>query len=88
MKWIALYVPIPWPKNLPTRPEVEQGAGGTPPTDFERDRDGLLLLLQRFSAPERAERMSPHPMFGEMRASERQRWGYLHMDHHLRQFGV
>ena len=87
VKWIALYVPIPWPKNLPTRPEVEQGAGGTPPTDFERDRAGLLLLLQRFSGP-RGVQMCPHPLFGEMRVSERQRWGYLHMDHHLRQFGV
>jgi hypothetical protein len=88
IKWGALYLPIPWPKNVPTRPEVEQGAGGTPPTDFERDRADLLLLLQRFCAPAGGVRMSPHPAFGEMGVSDWQRWGYLHTDHHLRQFGV
>ena len=35
VKWLALYVPIPWPKGIPTRPEMDQGAGGTPPGDFE-----------------------------------------------------
>lgn len=34
VKWIALWLPVPWPKGLSTRPEIEQGAGGTPPTDF------------------------------------------------------
>lgn len=31
VKWIALYVPLPWPKGFATRPEMEQGIGGTPP---------------------------------------------------------
>jgi hypothetical protein len=29
----------------------------------------------------------PHPMFGAMTTLEWMRWGYLHTDHHLRQFG-
>ena len=29
-----------------------------------------------------------HPFFGAMSSSAWLRWGYLHMDHHLRQFGV
>jgi hypothetical protein len=28
-----------------------------------------------------------HPMFGGMTAKDWMRWGYLHADHHLRQFG-
>ena len=28
-----------------------------------------------------------HPMFGPMTAADWMRWGYLHADHHLRQFG-
>jgi hypothetical protein len=28
-----------------------------------------------------------HPMFGKMSAKDWMRWGYLHADHHLRQFG-
>src|ERR1043166_1465348 len=38
LKWLALYAPTPWPKGFPTRPEVEQGVGGTPPCDFQKDR--------------------------------------------------
>ncbi|MGA8768265.1 MAG: hypothetical protein WB559_14695, partial [Candidatus Acidiferrales bacterium] len=30
MKWIALRVPMKWPQGIATRPEVEQGVGGTP----------------------------------------------------------
>jgi hypothetical protein len=29
-----------------------------------------------------------HPIFGAMSERAWLRWGYLHMDHHLRQFGV
>ena len=29
-----------------------------------------------------------HPIFGRMSEAEWLRWGYLHTDHHLRQFGA
>jgi len=29
-----------------------------------------------------------HPLFGRLTTAEWGRWGYRHMDHHLRQFGV
>jgi hypothetical protein len=29
-----------------------------------------------------------HPIFGELTEREWMRWGYLHTDHHFRQFGV
>jgi len=88
VKWAALYLPMPWPKGVRTRPEVEQGAGGTPPTDFCRDRIELIHEIERFADPNRKFAWHPHPIFGMM--SERQwlRWGYLHADHHLRQFGA
>jgi hypothetical protein len=31
--------------------------------------------------------MFPHPIFGRITRAEWLRWGYLHADHHLRQFG-
>src|SRR5713226_8812210 len=65
VKWLALYAPIPWPTGIPTRPEMDQGAGGTPPADFERDRAGLLLLTERFCAPNRGLKWQ-HPVFGEL----------------------
>lgn len=85
MKWAALYLPVPWPKGVPTRPEVEQGVGGTPPGRFAEDRDALAQLIDEFSA---CQTRSPHPIFGRMKPNQWQRWGYLHTDHHLRQFGV
>ena len=85
MKWGALYLPIEWPKDVKTRPEMDQDLGGTPPDDFGCDRVRLLELTDRFCASNPG---LPHPFFGVLTDRERLRWGYLHMDHHLRQFGV
>jgi len=85
VKWIAVRTPIKWPPGVPTRPEIEQGRGGTPPSDWERDRADLLAVMDAF-----AERrtFAPHPMFGKMSRRDWLVWGYRHVDHHLRQFGV
>ncbi len=86
MKWFALYVPIPWPKGVGTRPEMEQGVGGTRPGDFERDCAVLAGLMTEFA--QQASFDVGHPIFGRMSREEWMRWGYLHVDHHFRQFGV
>ncbi|HEV2273829.1 MAG TPA: DUF1569 domain-containing protein [Acidobacteriaceae bacterium] len=86
VKWLALKSPTRWPKGVPTRPEIEQGAGGTPPTDFESDRARLLAIFERFCAATPTEEC-PHPIFGALTNEEWMRWGWLHADHHLRQFG-
>ena len=88
MKWFALQLPLRWPHGVPTRPEMDQFLGGTPPENFESDRAELLRLLDRFTHQPRDFEWQPHPMFGDMRDDEWMRWGYLHADHHLRQFGV
>jgi hypothetical protein len=86
IKFIALQLPLRWPKNTPTRPEVEQGVGGTAPTEFEKDRGELLLVLGRFCS-RAIDLKIAHPFFGPLTSREWLRWGYLHADHHLRQFG-
>jgi hypothetical protein len=88
MKYVALQVPMRWPKNVPTLPEMEQGVGGTCPSDFETDRKSLMQTLNRFCVPDPGLGKYPHPMFGMMSVDEWLRWGYLHCDHHFRQFGV
>ncbi len=50
VKFVALRIPAKWPKGTPTIPEVEQGIGGTPPVEFERDRAELVSLFGRFCA--------------------------------------
>jgi hypothetical protein len=85
MKWGALRLPIPWPKGVPTRPEIEQGRGGTPPTVWETDSAALGQWINRF--PTR-EKFAHHPVFGALTYEEWMIWGFRHVDHHLRQFGV
>ena len=86
VKPLALYAPLKWPKNRPTPPEVEQGRGGTVPLDFEQDRERLLSVMHTF-AEDSSLASRKHPIFGSMTQRDWLRWGYLHADHHLRQFG-
>jgi hypothetical protein len=86
MKWAALSLPIPWPHGTPTMPEVDQELGGTPPVDFEKDRQEVVSLTERFAGQPAWLATAKHPFFGKMSVGEWMRWAYLHMDHHLRQF--
>ena len=88
VKWIALYLPVRWPTELVTVPEVDQQIGGTPPEHFAADLAELSELLQAFTTRARGGESSRHPIFGKMSSGAWLRWGYLHTDHHLRQFGA
>ena len=84
-KCIALYMPIKWPPGVPAPPEIRQKIGEIPPGDFNTGRD---LLLARLDAFVNATNLAAtHPMWGKMTRAQWMRWGYLHTDHHLRQFG-
>ena len=88
LKWYALGVPIPWPSGrIPTRPELDQVAGaGTKPAEFARDVAELSALVEQLANADLEGRR--HPLFGGISRADWLRWAYLHMDHHLRQFGV
>lgn len=86
LKWIALRLPLRWPKDVPAPWEIVAGRGGTPPAEFERDRAELVRSLQEFCERE-PPRDCIHPLFGKMSGRDWMRWAYLHADHHLRQFG-
>src|SRR5262245_7036014 len=87
IKWVALKAPVKWPPGVKTIPEVDQEIGGSKPVEFARDRRDLEALMEQFAAKQGRD-LQAHPMFGRMTTAEWQRWGWLHMDHHLRQFGV
>jgi hypothetical protein len=87
VKWLALYVPAPWPRGYPTMREINQvRGGGTPPAVFEQDRERLVALMASFTPAAVCGRR--HPLWGRLSEWEWGRWGYLHTDHHLRQFGA
>lgn len=89
VKWIALYLPLRWPGGrILTRPEIDQEVGGTKPGDFAGDIATLESLVELITAPRRSFDWEAHPIFGRMSDADWLRWGYLHMDHHLRQFGA
>lgn len=88
MKPWALYVPFKWPRGVATRPELDAEHGGTRPAKFAVDVDCLLGTIDKFTDQPRTFEFRPHPMFGRMSEKEWMRWGYLHTDHHLRQFGA
>ena len=88
LKWIALYLPLPWPKGVPTLPEVDAFRDGTRPTGLANDLERLERSLQAFVASAKAGRCGRHPFFGALSPEQWLRWGYLHGDHHLRQFGA
>jgi hypothetical protein len=86
VKWIVLYAPLKWPAGILTRPEIDQEQGGTRPVNFDVDVAELEALVGSFS---RNPKFIPvHPIFGSMSRANWMRWAYLHIDHHLRQFGV
>ncbi len=88
IKWVALYAPMRWPAGITTAPEVDSERGGTLPADFACDLADLAGLIERFATePGRLDDLV-HPVFGRMSESAWLRWGWLHADHHLRQFGA
>ena len=85
LKATALWLPIPWRKNFETVPALKRGAPAMQATSFARDLDEAVAGLERFCRPE--QRRVEHAFFGPMSFKDWMRWGYLHTDHHLRQFG-
>jgi hypothetical protein len=88
VKWIALYAPLPWPGGIRTTPEVDQELGGTPPDVFAVDLADLEALVELVTVRHEPFDWQLHPLFGKMSDRAWMRWGYLHTDHHLRQFGL
>ena len=76
------------PHFMPTVLEIDPKQGnGTPATDFENDKFLLKKILLGFAIA-REQELVAHPRFGKLTKEEFGRLLYLHLDHHLRQFGV
>jgi len=73
--------------GFPFKHSFEKGfrATGLSSGDAVGERVGLDGALGVFLACK--QNHNPHPIFGAMKPWDWMRWGYLHADHHLRQFG-
>ena len=85
IKFVALRTGLPWPKNSKTMPELIRALDECPETEFE-ELVGVAVAKMEDVA-KGTQWAESHPMFGGMTAKDWMRWGYLHADHHLRQFG-
>lgn len=82
-KQLIVYV-LPFPKNVPTAPELLARRPGHCQTEV----DDLCQVLARVAAERQRAEWPDHPAFGKLSPRA---WGILawrHTDHHLRQFGV
>ena len=85
LKALALWAPIRWSKNFATVPALRVGTAAMQASAFDADREEAIAAMMTFVRPEQAR--ADHAFFGRMSYADWMRWGYLHTDHHLRQFG-
>jgi hypothetical protein len=85
LKFAALRSGLRWPQNTETTPEIKQALEEESTATFVELVDETVQKMGAVATGTR--RNASHPMFGKMSAKDWMRWGYLHADHHLRQFG-
>ena len=85
MKWAALRSGFRWPQNVETTPELKRAMGEETEGGFAELVGAAVSKMEALASG--AGCASDHPMFGRMTVKDWMRWGYLHADHHLRQFG-
>jgi Protein of unknown function (DUF1569) len=74
--------------KVKTFPEIAQDKGGTPPEDFQRDRERLFQLLDQMVKKGPSAQYPQHPMFGNMTGAQWAKLTVNHFEHHLQQFQV
>ena len=72
------------PKNAPTAREII----ARPPLSIDAELRELEAAMERFAAQQERTEWPAHPAFGKLSGKAWGVLGYVHTDHHLRQFGV
>lgn len=88
MKYFGLWLPRIPLRNLKAPVDMNRQLFGTVSSDIITEKKNLLDLISQFRASSADFTFQSHPMYGKL---NRRQWGrfiYVHLDHHLRQFGV
>lgn len=85
LKAVFLYGPFRWPHSIKTG--ANPAGAVLDPATFEAERARTIAAVEALAAPSGAFG-DAHPMFGPMSPADWRRYGFVHTDHHLRQFGV
>jgi hypothetical protein len=83
IKQLLIYV-IPWPKGVPTAPELLSRES----TDWVAEHADFTQRLKSFGKLESRSDWPVHPAFGRLSTRTWGVLGYKHTNHHLTQFGV
>jgi hypothetical protein len=86
LKFIALKLPVPWPKGAPN--PLDPASVDVPESEFEDARRRAVAALEAIGSWEKGAETPAHPGFGDLTTREWQRWAYKHADHHLKQFSA
>lgn len=87
LRILVLYITKHIPKNVKPLPGSSHKKLTIPEDQFEEEKAKFIKTIREFSENKRPIQVT-HPVFGKL---NRREWGvftWLHMDHHLRQFGV
>ena len=86
-KYLGLWLPRIPLKNMKDPVDMNQKYYGTPSTDIETEKQNLTSLVNAVRSFPEGKELNPHPMYGELNLKQWGRFIYVHIDHHLRQFG-
>jgi hypothetical protein len=84
LRYMVIHV-LPWPKGLPTAPELIPPADSG---DFTSNVGKLKTAVERLCARDPQGVFSPHAAFGHINGKNLGVLMSRHLDHHLRQFGA
>ena len=82
-RWLSLYV-VPWPRGFETPAIMDMLTNNMPVQDFENEKTHLLFLLKEIR---KETTLAPHHFYGDISKKDWGRLIWVHLDHHLRQFG-
>jgi hypothetical protein len=84
---IAIYGMGFFPRNSDAPVEINQQKEGSKPRDFYTELEFLKKMLDIFNERE-GDKLKPHPLFGKLDKKQWRDLFVVHLDHHLKQFGV
>ena len=85
LKQVVLYW-LPFPRNLPTAPELQKSEPGVWTEDTRELKDLVRRAVQKHA--DKNAKWPEHPAFGPITGEQWGVLGYRHTDHHLKQFGL
>ncbi len=76
-----------FPKNSAAPVEINQNLQGSKPRDFYTELEFLKKMMDVFNEREEVK-LKPHPLFGKLTKKQWRDLFIVHLNHHLKQFGV